>query len=76
MCSRSPQDNELTDVLSLHGIFRGTKMAPTLCGEMGSDDDDNDEAGTWQRMNWYFKTYGGSSLPVMATRIFHFGKTH
>ena len=49
-------------------------MTLDLCGEMGSDDDDNDEAGKWQRMNWYFQTYGGSSLPVMATRIFHFGK--
>ena len=49
-------------------------MTLNLCGEMGSDDDDNDEAGKWQRMNWYFQTYGGSSLPAMATRIFLFGK--
>ena len=49
-------------------------MTLNLCGEMGSDDDDNDEAGKWQRMNWYFQTYGGSSLPAMATWIFLFGK--
>ena len=36
--------------------------------------DDDDEAETWQRMNWYFRTHGGSRRPAMATRIFHFGK--
>ncbi|CAM9873331.1 unnamed protein product [Heterosigma akashiwo] len=48
----------------------GMEMTLNLCGEMGSDDDDNDEAGTWQRMNWYFQAYGGSSLPAMVFKLY------